>query len=71
MKLRKERVEWLLSLIINHDIQEIDERFYELLPEETRVDASDGVSTNHPYDVDWSIYDSLQPSDKSIVKEGV
>lgn len=72
MKLRKERVEWwLLSLIISHDMQEIDERFYELLPEETQVDASFDVSTNHPYDVNWSIYDSLQPTDKSTVQEGV
>ena len=37
MKLRKERVEWLLSLIINHDMQEIDEKFYELLPDEKQL----------------------------------
>lgn len=67
MKLRKERVEWLLGLIINHDMQEIDERFYELLPEERQFDASLDDSANHPYDVNWSIYDSLQPT----VKEGV
>lgn len=34
MNLRKERIEWLLSLIINQDMQEIDNQFYELLPEE-------------------------------------
>jgi len=71
MKLRKERVEWLLSLIINHDMQEIDERFYELLPAETKANPSHGVSANHPYDVDWNIYDSLRPNGQSIVKEGV
>ena len=67
MKLRKERVEWLLSLIINSDVQEIDEKFYELLPDEKQFDSSLDDSTNHPYDVDWSIYDSLQPT----VKAGV
>ncbi|SFL37785.1 hypothetical protein SAMN04487943_101250 [Gracilibacillus orientalis] len=34
LKLRKERVQWLINLIIKYDIQEIDERFYELLPME-------------------------------------
>ncbi|MDA3130852.1 hypothetical protein ACFPTR_05565 [Aliibacillus thermotolerans] len=64
MKLRKERIEWLLSLMINHDMQEIDEQFYELLPQENQFDASLDDTTNHPYDVDWSIYDSLQPTVK-------
>ena len=67
MKLRKERIEWLLSLMINHDMQEIDEQFYELLPQENQFDASLDDSTNHPYDVDWSIYDSLQPTVKEEV----
>ena len=71
MNLRKERVEWLLSLIINHDIQEVDEQFYELLPEERHFEVISDAATNHPYDVDWSIYDSLQPTDKPSVKEGV
>jgi len=69
MQLRKERVEWLLNVIVNHDMQEIDDRFYELLPEEKQFDKG---STNHPYDVNWNIYDSLQPNhDKSTIKEGV
>src|SRR5699024_928585 len=29
--IRKERLNWLLSLLINHDIAEINERFYELV----------------------------------------
>lgn len=61
---------WLLSLIINHDMQEIDNQFYELLPEEKQFDASSDASTNHPYDVDWSIY-ALQPTNKFVVKEGL
>ncbi|GAB2319380.1 hypothetical protein IRB23SM22_16380 [Alkalibacterium sp. s-m-22] len=64
MKLRKERVEWLLSLIITREMQEIDEKFYELLPEEKQFDPSSDTSTNHPYDIDWSVYDSLQPTVK-------
>lgn len=32
IKLRKEHVHWLMSIIIKHSMQEIDERFYELLP---------------------------------------
>ncbi|MFD1607238.1 hypothetical protein [Oceanobacillus luteolus] len=48
-------------------MQEIDEKFYELLPDEKQFDSSSDDSTNHPYDVDWSIYDSLQPT----VKAGV
>ena len=55
-EIRKERVEWLLSLIMNYDVQEIDEKFYELLPDEKQFDSSLDDSTNHPYDVDWSIY---------------
>src|SRR5690625_6561338 len=51
-------------------MQEIDERFYELLPAETKANPSHGVSANHPYDVDWNIYDSLRPNGQSIVKEG-
>lgn len=70
MKLRKERVEWLLSLIITHEMQEIDEKFYELLPEEKRFDSSLDTSTNHPYDVDWRVYDSLQPTVKESVHHG-
>jgi len=48
-------------------MQEIDEQFYELLPQENQFDVSLDDSTNHPYDVDWSIYDSLQPTVKEEV----
>lgn len=71
MKLRKERVDWLLSLINTHDVKEIDERFYELLPEDNRVDSACSDSTNHPYDVDWNIYDSLRPTNTSAAKGSV
>ncbi|WP_405103983.1 hypothetical protein [Oceanobacillus sp. FSL H7-0719] len=71
MKLRKERVDWLLSLINTHDMKEIDERFYELLPDDNRLDSEYSDSTNHPYDVDWNIYDSLRPTNTSTAKESV
>lgn len=68
MKLRKERVQWLISLIIKYDMQEIDERFYELLPIENEERESFDDSIEHPYDVNWNIYDSLQPLNASLIK---
>src|SRR5699024_1858667 len=60
MDLRKERVAWLTHAIIKYDMKEIAERFYEILP----IDTSDGhnltTSLEHPYDVNWNMYDSLQ-----------
>ncbi len=61
LTLRKERLHWLISLLINHDMEEINERFYDLLQHQSER-ISD--STSHPYDVDWSKYDLLQPSAK-------
>ena len=71
MKLRKERVKWLLSLIIKYDMHEIDERFYELLPDDEDVDLVQTNKSEHPYDVNWKIYDSLQPLNNSVSKEEV
>src|SRR5690606_34434971 len=69
MKLRKERVIWLLNCILKYDMQEIDDRFYELLPAETIESESFHDSTEHPFDVNWSMYDSLQPLNDSQSKE--
>ncbi|MCZ0704621.1 hypothetical protein J2T56_003201 [Natronobacillus azotifigens] len=71
MKLRKERVQWLVSLIIKYDMQEIDERFYELLKVEKGEIERFPDSIEHPYDVNWNIYDSLQPLNDSLAKEEV
>ena len=61
MDLRKERVAWLIHAIIKYDMKEIAESFYEILP----IDTSDGhdltASLEHPYDVNWNMYDSLTP----------
>lgn len=50
--LRRERIRWLLGLLVNHDMVEIEERFYELV--ETQE-----VEEGHPYEVNWAIYDQL------------
>jgi len=71
MKLRKERTEWLVSLIVKYDMQEIDNRFYELLPIEKDDRESFHDSIEHPYDVNWNIYDSLQPLSDSLSREEV
>ncbi|WP_312086179.1 hypothetical protein [Exiguobacterium sp.] len=41
--------------MVMHSITEIDERLYELL---SQSDAYSDIE-EHPYDVDWSKYDSL------------
>lgn len=56
-KIRKDRLKWLIGLLANHEMNEINERFYELLG-----DSVDTVtkSESHPYDIDWAKYDQLQ-----------
>lgn len=73
MKLRKERVDWLQSLIIKYSMQEIDERFYELLPVDDKENGNESLhdSIAHPYDINWSIYDSLQPLNHLLKGEEV
>lgn len=67
-ELKKERVRWLLSLITKYEMEEINERFYELLPTENEQNST-RHTIEHPYDVNWGIYDSLQPMNFSEVKE--
>src|SRR5690625_1097532 len=73
MKIRKERVDWLQSLIIKYNMQEIDERFFELLPTDDNDYEQESLQDSivHPYDVNWSIYDSLQPLNHSLKGEEV
>ena len=68
-KLKKERVQWLVSLIVKYDMEEIDNRFYELLPPDDEEVGSHQYSIEHPYDVNWSIYDSLHPLNDSTKGE--
>lgn len=67
--MQKERVRWLLNLIVKYDMQEIDNRFYEFLPVEGKEALDDSIE--HPYDVNWNIYDSLQPLNASLTREKV
>lgn len=67
MKLRKERVSWLISLLPKYSMKEIDHLFYELAPKE-QTDELQGQS-DHPYDVNWALYDSLQPVKNQLSKE--
>ncbi len=61
MELRKNRTKWLIGLITKYDMQEIDDRFYELAPNEIDDGKTKQDKIEHPYDVNWGIYDSLQP----------
>src|SRR5690625_3756672 len=71
MELRKERVKWLFSLITKYDMQEINDRFYELAPTEKIEGESIQNLIEHPYDVNWNIYDSLQPVNTLPIKKEV
>jgi transposase len=52
---RQERLGWIRAKLALYPILEINERLYELLSE----DDDPAVVEDHPYDVDWSKYDSL------------
>lgn len=55
--IRKERIKWLISLLVGYDMAEINEQFYELLGMQSPMFQE---SLNHPYDIDWNKYDQLQ-----------
>lgn len=56
--IRKDRVNWLLGLIYKYTLEEINDEFYELVNEQSE---SLMHPTEHPYDINWSKYDHLQP----------
>ncbi|UAT32976.1 hypothetical protein K7T73_20255 (plasmid) [Bacillus badius] len=60
IELRRRRVNELLNLLVQYDIQKIHDDFYHLILQEGQEDA------RHPYEINWIEYDALQPS----VKEG-
>ena len=64
LPLRKNRAKWLVSQLLHRSMSEIDEHFYELLPD----DDNNYNNQEHPYDVNWSMYDSLQPSSHLATK---
>mgnify|MGYP006929189502 CR=1 FL=1 len=47
----------IISLLTTNDINEINERFYELI---TKQNEGENRESSHPYDVDWAKYDALQ-----------
>ncbi|ERN51287.1 IS21 family transposase [Alkalihalophilus marmarensis] len=51
---RKERLAEIINLLVTHDIKRINEEFYDLIS---------GNSEN-PFGIDWSLYDSLAPSER-------
>lgn len=57
LTIRKERLNLLIALLATHDMNEINDEFYELLNGQ-----SDALkeTESHPYDIDWSKYDQLQ-----------
>lgn len=55
--IRKDRLKWLIGLLTNHEMDEINERFYELLDDQVNPITK---SESHPYDIDWDKYDQLQ-----------
>ncbi|MFD2628917.1 IS21 family transposase, partial [Oceanobacillus kapialis] len=61
LTLRKERLHWLINLLIQYDMEEVNDKFYDLLQQQSERTFD---STSHPYDVDWSKYDLLQPGAK-------
>lgn len=66
--LRKERTKWLLSLMPRFNLAEIDKKFYELMPKDDNIHFEDNA--DHPYNVNWNLYDALQPANNSS-EEGV
>jgi len=61
VSLRKQRTEWLMQAVIKYDMMEIADKFYELIPTDISDEASLPEEIQHPYDVNWNMYDSLQP----------
>ncbi|WP_175616059.1 hypothetical protein [Piscibacillus halophilus] len=55
MELRKERIRWLIQYLTWYDMNQINELFYELVEEQSSSEIQD-----HPYNVNWSMYDQLQ-----------
>lgn len=55
--IRKNRLKWLIGLLANHEMDEINEQFYELIDNQISTVTK---PESHPYDIDWDKYDQLQ-----------
>lgn len=56
-KIRKERINWLISILSTRTMEEVNEQFYELVGKQTQ-NLKEPVG--HPFEVDWEKYDQLQ-----------
>lgn len=54
LALRKQRINELLTLLLTHDMNDIEQNFYSYIGREAE-------ETEHPYGVDWTEYDALSP----------
>lgn len=61
LNLRKRRIEEVITLLLQHEMKEIDGQFYELIANSDKV-------SSHPYDVEWSQYDALQPAASEVAE---
>ncbi len=66
VQLRKKRVKWILKLLSSYSLEEIDNHFYDYVPQDEQ--ATNKNEDSHPYDVNWSLYDSLQPVSHSATE---
>lgn len=57
LTIHKERLNWLIALLATHDMNQINDEFYELLNDQSDVLKEPEA---HPYDINWNIYDQLQ-----------
>ena len=55
LALRKQRINELLTLLLTHDMNDIDQNFYNYIGREAE-------EAEHPYGVNWTEYDALLPS---------
>ena len=53
LTLRKQRINELLTLLLTHEMNEIDQNFYNYIGQVTEEE--------HPYGVNWTEYDALSP----------
>lgn len=57
LAIRKERLNWIIGLLVNHDMNEINDQFYDFLSGQSEALKEPDA---HPYDIDWNKYDQLQ-----------
>ncbi|WP_238942721.1 hypothetical protein [Planococcus beigongshangi] len=60
LELKRARIEFVLSLLPNHSVLEIDANLYELI---SRLDENEIA---HPFEVNWDNYDNLGQSEGVI-----